>query len=283
MTWPTAPPTQVPDVVLSMAQVQPESIEPTCRPEGMMWALRNRIFSKCNSVIPTVAVFVFPSITIPLMAAPDIYQILIVFLVPYFCYTLEWLSCGTHMWLKRRERLREETLYGYVERLKKNEAEAIHFSAKCFHYERGGAGGEDSSSAERKVVTHEVTEEFSFNSTVDDTSPIPFLDCSVTKLYLKKEYTFLNEDTKDRHDAQFAAFKAANESDKEQEYSANMEIPDFQEHSLCFITGEVAMPWWLEQWVFILSSVLLLTLPYRLKVDMSVGSVKHSIVKKVGL
>lgn len=211
-----------------------------------------------------------------------------ILLVLLFFYTREWRKSGTRQFVKRK--MREETVHQYVQRLREA-SPVILFHVECYHYEtrtrvvtRTDSQGyryQETQYYQEKVVSRVHAEQFHISRSVDTTGPLTGLEhCVVTKLYLKKGFAFIDDAAEGRYKQAYGRFKEANRTDRHQSYSTSFAIPEFEKRTLCLV-NDVASPWWLKSWVFALFSVMTLSLPYRLKADISIGKTSLRITKAI--
>lgn len=131
---------------------------------------------------------------------------------------------------------------------------------------------------------HAGTEEFSFGRWQDATAELPRLDgCDMTKLYLTQDYACMDDETKARHDAEFADFIDRTPYDPRdtRTFENYVLIPGFEARTLCYV-DEGGPPPWVNLPCFILASLLFCTLPYRMALDRHVAEQGHGMFKLIG-
>lgn len=210
-----------------------------------------------------------------------------VFLALMGIYTREWLKCGTHQFVRRK--LSQEDVEQYVQRLR-DATPAVYFHVECFHYEKKQGsdirpdtiGWEKKVPEQQKVVSRAHKEQFHVTRSFDTTAPLTFLEHgTVTKVYLKKGFTFIDAAAEARFQYEYARFKEANKYDVHQTFSTSIDIPEFEKRMLCLGNG-ADPPWWLNSWAFAVFSLMTLSFPYRFLVDRNVGRTSLRITKAVG-
>lgn len=126
------------------------------------------------------------------------------------------------------------------------------------------------------------TEGFAFTRWKDNTAPLPSLDgCDMTKLYLSKDYGFLDDATADQHASALQSFKNRTPWDVNMDFSTYVVISGFEERTLCYV-DEAGPPAWVNLPCFILASLLFLTVPYRIALDRHVAEQGHTVHKLIG-
>lgn len=194
------------------------------------------------------------------------------FLVLVILYVTECFKSGTLKFVGQK--MGQETADQRIQRLR-DATPAVFFHVECYQYEH-------SEGAQRKVVSRTHKERFRITRSVDTTAPLTFLEHGlVTKVYLKKGITFIDAAAEARFQHEYARFMDMNRMNAYQTFSTSIVIPGFERRMLCLVNG-ADPPWWLNSWAFALLSMMTLTFPYRLKLDMSVRKVAVRITKAVG-
>ena len=103
----------------------------------------------------------------------------------------------------------------------------------------------------------------------------------MTKLYLVKDYGFLDEATRAHHDATFADFKLRTPWDVHQSFTNSLTIEGFKERTLCYI-DDAGPPEWVNLWCYILVSIFSFSVVYRMALDRIVATMNHDIYKSIG-
>lgn len=126
------------------------------------------------------------------------------------------------------------------------------------------------------------TEEYTFGRWRDETAVLPNLDgCDMTKLYLTKDYGFIDGAAETRHSREFAGFKLRTPRDVNMDFSNYAVIPGLKERTLCYVNVS-GPPGWVNLPCFIAASALMCTLPYRMLFDRSVAEQTHLVYKLIG-
>ena len=140
------------------------------------------------------------------------------------------------------------------------------------------------SAARSRSMWRAGSQEYVFSRWQDASEELPPLrhDLSLTKLYLTSDYGFLDDQTQADHDEALRLFKQNVPSDVHQDFSNHVSIDGFKARTLCYVHGS-APPRWVGFCWYVLASVLLLSLPYRLWLDWQVAALNHEMFKVIGI
>lgn len=227
-----------------------------------------------------------------------------------------WIACSTRKYLSHTIRSPDD-IEPYLERLR-DEKPVVTWQVRCFHYEgyslpqlhnvlalarrkRDAVIGEDRDAAlpeitsfsrlRRKVVTSQATGSYEIKHFLDKTvagiwkraSIIPDAGAPFTKLVLSKLLVLSNDKTRQDYMKQQSQFVSEHgQGDEFAEFSTNIHVPGFKRRILA-VRPDASKSRMFSLTAFWISTLLLLTVPYRMWFADQCDEVRVTVVKETFL
>jgi len=174
----------------------------------------------------------------------------------------------------------------YIDEVRRK-APVITMSVQCWHNELrvksmpSGGGGKQNKEVRVRVDTHRATAVYPAGDWLDGSEGVPpTADYCLLKADFEKSFTFATLEAKARFNEWKENFKRQNKLDTEAEFKEEFTIEGFQPRALCLIDPK-ARPCYISPVFFWVFSLLLLTVPYRLKFDSITGRLTYTFVKVI--
>jgi hypothetical protein len=209
------------------------------------------------------------------------------------CYLYEVLRSSEWFFLAHIKQA--ESADSYIQGLK-DTPPIIWWNLQCYHFEnvkhettedyRDDAGQVKqrlrTESYEQKVVTHTARclVQVSAWEDVSEALSLNLQDYYCTKITLEKKFSFADHDSKMRFEEKKKKFIALNNKDTHHELKSSFEVAGFEERILASAHPEL-MPKMLRLHWFVLFSLCLMTVPYRLWFSSITGACRHCIHKEL--
>jgi hypothetical protein len=131
-------------------------------------------------------------------------------------------------------------------------------------------------------ATHAGSETYQFTRWQDCTAPLPQLNQQyrLTKLYLSKNYGFLDEAAQQHHDDSFSDFQYRTPWDVHQSFDRDLGIAGFKSRTLCCIDDD-GPPSWVNLPLYLLVSITTLSIFFRMALDNIKVTKKHGVLKRI--
>lgn len=163
----------------------------------------------------------------------------------------------------------------------------ITMSVQCWHNEvrvktvASGGGGKENREVRVRVNTHATSAKYPVTNWMDGSDNVPATaDFCLLKANFEKSFTFGSLEAKARFNEWKEKFKQQNKLDTEADFKEEFTIEGFKPRTLCLIDPN-ALPCYISPVFFWVFSLLLLTVPYRIKFDSITGRLTYTFVKVI--
>lgn len=170
----------------------------------------------------------------------------------------------------------------YIDEMRRQEP-VLQLTVRCWHDEQRVRHRNGKNELYHvRVEGHTASTQYPINRWRDGSEPVPdTADFSLLKAKFKKMFTFESIEAKNRYNEFKAQFKEKNQKDVHSDFTEELVMANFQSHKLCMIDPK-ARPCYIAAPLYWLFSLLLLTVPYRLKFDSVTGRLTYTFVKVIG-